>query len=116
VHYPLSLSYTSIEECDMQKGIEPISFAAIILVMLISGCPGPVNPPDGGNESIYIADALNQRLVKMSDMSGNGWQELSKLFPGSNLPLLPISITFHGGYVWIFDAWNYKVLRMDDLS
>jgi DNA-binding beta-propeller fold protein YncE len=87
--------------------------------MLIIGCPSPITTPKiwkSVNQKIYIADPQNQRLIKMDDMSGSGWQEYSNRLLGSIKPQYPNFITFHGGFVWIFDAWNYRVLRMDDLT
>ena len=60
---------------------------------------------------IYVADDLNDRVVRMDDMGGNGWIQAAGVFGGAS----GVSVT-SGGHVCVAAYKAHKIAQMDDMA
>ncbi len=67
-------------------------------------------------ERIYIADKGNHRIVRMDDMTGAGFLELSSLDGGGRLFSFPQGLALDPyGRIYIVDSGNSRIMRIDDM-
>ena len=66
---------------------------------------------------IYVADASNNRIVRMDDMSGANWTSLGSYGNGANQFSNPFGVAVDGtGRIYVADASNNRIVRMDDMT
>src|SRR5437867_5364117 len=69
-------------------------FAGGVCLLLVaigtSACTGVISPPPV--PKIYVADASNNRIVRMDDMIGAGWTELGMSGSGPNQFNFPVRV------------------------
>jgi methionine-rich copper-binding protein CopC len=105
----------------VQAGVKATNGAALAATYSFSFTTTPAaGSCDAGTDSgeIYVADFVNDRVVRMDDMCGDNWTTLGPpngttvggfggeqdVFVGTN------------GQIYIADTFNNRVVRMDDMS
>jgi len=66
---------------------------------------------------IYVADTFNHRVVRVSNMFGDGFTVLGGIGAGSgdNQFNQPTAVNVHDGKLYIVDSANNRIVRIDDM-
>ncbi len=88
---------------------------SIVLLVLIVGSAGAQAPaPSAG---IFVADAGNNRIVRIDDMTGAGWTTLGGQGNGNKQLTLPNGIVVDAaGRIYVADFGNNRIVRMNDMT
>lgn len=99
-------------------------FGAFV-VLLLAACGGGSHAPDivpgNGNRepprTIYVADARNDRIVRMDDMDGTNWTSFGTMGSGVGQFQQPRGIAVDAqDRIYVADANNGRIVRMDDMN
>src|SRR5947209_20201524 len=78
-------------------------FAGGVCLLLVaigtSACNGVISPPPV--PKIYVADASNNRIVRMDDMTGAGWTPFGTSGSGMNQSNGPFGIFVCAGQIYV---------------
>src|SRR2546428_8107880 len=75
----------------------------LLVTIGTSACTGVISPPP--IPAIYVADASNNRIVRMDDMTGAGWTPFGTFGSGINQFRFPIGIYLSAaGHIFGTDA------------
>jgi tripartite motif-containing protein 71 len=73
---------------------------------------GPCGIAVDSEGRIYVADGLNNRIVRIDDMDGSNWQEYS-----AAKFRYPYELSLDSrGRIYVADSDNDRVVRMDDFT
>ena len=87
----------------------------ILVAIGTSACTGVISPPPV--PKIYVADASNNRIVRMDDMIGAGWTPFGVFGSGPNQFRFPSGIYVSTtGQIFVTDASNHRIVRMDNMT
>src|SRR5437899_4107376 len=89
----------------------------ILVAIGTSACTGVISPPPV--PKIYVADASNNHIVRMDDMTGAGWTVLGGPSAGSGMNQFsfPSGIFVSAaGQVFVTDTSNHRIVRMDNMT
>src|SRR5437016_13293296 len=93
-------------------------FAGGVCLLLVaigtSACNGVISPPPV--PKIYVADASNNRIVRMDDMTGAGWTPFGTSGSGMNQSNGPFGIFVSAGQLYVADRNNNRIVRMDSMT
>jgi len=93
-------------------------FAGGVCLLLVaigtSACTGVISPPPV--PKIYVADASNNRIVRMDDMTGAGWTEFGTFGNGPNQFSSPFGIFAGAGQIFVADTFNTRIVRINDMT
>src|SRR5947208_14185909 len=93
-------------------------FAGGVCLLLVaigtSACNGVISPPPV--PKIYVADASNNRIVRMDDMTGAGWTPFGTSGSGMNQLNGPFGIFFNAAQSHVADRSNNRIFRMDYMT
>jgi len=93
-------------------------FAGGVCLLLVaigtSACNGVISPPPV--PKIYVADASNNRIVRMDDMTGAGWTPFGTSGSGMNQSNGPFGIFVSAGQIYVADRNNNRIVRMDSMT
>src|SRR5205809_973843 len=95
-------------------------FAGGVCLLLVaigtSACTGVISPPPV--PKIYVADASNNRIVRMDTMTGAGWTVLGGPSAGSGMNQFssPTGIFVSVGQIYVADWNNNRIVRMNDMT
>ena len=98
-------------------GMEARFAGGVCLILVAIGtaaCTGVISPPPV--PKIYVADASNNRIVRMDDMTGAGWTEFGTFGNGPNQFSSPFGIFVSAGQIFVVDTFNSRIVRMDDMT
>src|SRR5437879_12852428 len=93
-------------------------FACGVCLLLVaigtSACNGVISPPPV--PKIYVADASNNRIVRMDDMTGAGWTPFGTSGSGMNQFNGPFGIFVSAEQIYVADRNNNRIVRMDSMT
>jgi streptogramin lyase len=86
--------------------------------------PAVLSPLDFGWGSIYVTDSLNNRVVRMNDMTGAGWTTIGTQGAGVKQFNTPAGLCValdHPSippkrHIYVADRLNHRIVRFDDMS
>jgi streptogramin lyase len=88
-----------------------------LLLLFIVGSGGAKAP--ASSAGIFVADAGNNRIVRIDDMAGSGWSTLGGPAPGggTNQFSNPRGVAVDtAGRIYVSDAGNNRIVRIDDMT
>src|SRR2546428_11301146 len=101
-------------------GMEARFVGGVCLVLVAIGasaCTGVISSPPV--PKIYVADASNNRIVRMDDMTGAGWITLGGPLAGSGMNQFSFPSGIYvssAGQIFVTDAFNHRIVRMDTMT
>ena len=91
-----------------------LSIALLTLLVLASGATAQAPAIVG---AIYITDAGNNRITRISDMTGAGWTAFGAAGSGPNQFNTPVGIYVDTtGHIYVADSGNHRIVRINDFS
>lgn len=77
----------------------------------------PTGVATDGKGRIYVADYVRDRIVRVDDISGNGWVALGSKGTGAKQFDAPTGIAVDSsGRIYITDEGNHRIVRIDDMT
>src|SRR3989475_8135384 len=87
----------------------------LLVAIGTSACTGVISPPP--IPRISLADASNNRVVRMDDMPGAAWTPFGPFGTGMNQFRFPSGIYVSAaGQIFVTDAFNHRIVRMDNMT
>jgi DNA-binding beta-propeller fold protein YncE len=91
-----------------------LSIALLTLLVLASGATAQAPAIVG---AIYITDAGNNRITRISDMTGAGWTAFGAAGSGPNQFNTPVGIYVDTtGHIYVADSGNHRIVRINDMT
>ncbi len=85
-----------------------------LLALMLVGCAGAQAPSGAG---IFVADVVNNRIVRVNDMTGAGWTTFGSGGSGTNQFSSPIGIFVErAGRIYVADMDNNRIVRVNDVT
>lgn len=71
----------------------------------------------GSRKKIYIADRLNDRIVRIDNVDGSGWMTFGRTGSGVGQFLEPFWVSVdNNGRIYVADVGNHRIVRFDDMT
>ena len=90
-----------------------------IIVLLMFGCEETTTNSNGDGDinGIYIADGGNNRIIRMDDMTGAGWETFGSEGNGVGEFIKPSGIAIGPDEkIYVVDSGNNRIVRIDDMN